>query len=121
MKKSFGLLAILFLLSGCAETIALLGPATTSAGGGKIAQSAFSSALSYGVKKQTGKSPMEHAMTYVKENNPKQKKEKCIFFLESTSSEVCAAAKKTIIETRKKIVEKSKTKFLNYKNWSSKF
>ena len=116
MKKIFSLLAMSVLLSGCVESMALIGPATTGAGSGKIAQSAMSSALSFGVKKQTGKSPMEHAMTYVKENNPNQKKEKCIFFLESTSSEVCAAAKKTIIETRKKIVEKSKTKFLNYKN-----
>jgi hypothetical protein len=116
MKKTIGTIAMLFLLSGCAETVALLGPASTSLGGGKVAQSAFSSALSFGVKQQTGKSPLEHAMTYVEDHNPKQKKEKCIFFLESTNSEICAAAKKNILETRKRIVESSKTEFLNYKN-----
>ena len=55
-------------------------------------------------------------MTYVEDHNPKQKKEKCIFFLESTNSEICSAVKKNILETRKRIVESSKTEFLNYKN-----
>ena len=64
MKKIFILSVALMLLSGCAESIALLGPASTSVTGGNIAQSTFSSAMSYGVKKQTGKSPMEHAMAY---------------------------------------------------------
>ena len=57
MKKIFSFLAMAFLLSGCVESMALLGPATTGAGSGKIAQSAMSSALSFGVKQQTGKSP----------------------------------------------------------------
>ena len=67
MKKIFSLLVALLLLSGCAESIALLGPASTSVTGGNIAQSSFSSAMSYGVKKQTGKSPVEHAMAYAEE------------------------------------------------------
>ena len=41
MKKILSLLATLFLLNGCAESIALLGPATSGAGSGKVAQSAF--------------------------------------------------------------------------------
>ena len=61
MKKIFGLLATLVLLNGCVESIALLG---TSAQNGKIFQSSLNSALNYGVKKQTGKTPLEHAVAY---------------------------------------------------------
>ena len=64
MKKILGFLLGLTLLTGCAESLALLGPTSTAVTGGNIAQSAFSSAVNYGVKKQTGKSPMEHAMAY---------------------------------------------------------
>ena len=117
MKKTLGLLGILFLLNGCAESIALLGPFTTGASSGKIAQSAASSAISFGVKKQTGMSPTEHALTYVNQNNPNNKKEKCVTFIESTNSEMCAAIKKDIAETRKMIVDKSKTTFLNYNSF----
>ena len=67
MKKFLGFLLGLILLTGCAESLALLGPTSTAVTGGNIAQSALSSAVNYGVKKQTGKSPMEHAMTYAEE------------------------------------------------------
>ena len=43
------------MLNGCVESMAFLGSATTGASSGKIIQSATSSAVSYGVKKQTGK------------------------------------------------------------------
>ena len=117
MKKILSLLSVLFLLNGCAESIALLGPGFTGASSGKIAQSAVSSAISLGVKQQTGLTPAEHALTYVNQNNPEDKKEKCVNFLESTNSEICSAVKKNILETRKMIVEKSKTKFLNYNSF----
>ena len=55
MKKILGSLLALTLLSSCAESLALLGPSSTAVTGGNIAQSAFSSAVNYGVKKQTGK------------------------------------------------------------------
>jgi len=115
MRKIYGLLTMLLILNGCAESMALLGPASTAIGGGNIAPSALSTAVTYGVKKQTGKSLTEHAMAYVKEHNPKNKKEKCIKFIESTNSEMCSAVKQNILETKNKIVEKSKTKFLNTK------
>ncbi len=117
MKKIFGLIGILFLLNGCAESIALLGPGFSGASSGKVAQSAVSSAISLGVKQQTGLTPAEHALTYVNQNNSEDKKEKCVNFLESTNSEICAAVKKNILETRKMIVEKSKTTFLNYNSF----
>jgi hypothetical protein len=104
MKRILTLLATLTLLSGCAETLALLAPATSGAGSGKIAQSAVSSVLSYGVKQQTGKSPSEHALIYVKKNNPERKKDACISFIKKTNSEVCAMIKKKISLTRAKII-----------------
>ena len=107
MKKIFSALALTFLFSGCVETIALIGPATTNAGTGKVAQSAVSSAVSFGVKKQTGKSPMEHAMTYAEEMNPQKKKEPCLSFAEKTNSEICAIVKKQLKITKSKILKKS--------------
>ena len=105
MKKVISLLFVLSLLTGCVESMALLGPATSGAGSGKIAQSAVSSAVSFGVKKQTGKSPGEHALAYVKKYNPESKKEKCIKFIDATNSEACAAVKENISKTKKKIVK----------------
>ena len=94
MKKTLSLLATLFLLNGCVESMALLGPAATGAGSGKISQSAVSSAVSYSVKQQTGKSPSQHALTYVKKHNPQKKKDTCISFIEKTNSELCVVLKK---------------------------
>ena len=108
MKKIFSLLAMSVLLSGCVESMALIGPATTGAGSGKIAQSAMSSGLSYAVKKQTGKSPMEHAITYAGEMNPQKNKEPCLSFAEKTNSEICAIVKKQLKITKSKISKRSK-------------
>ena len=105
MKKIFSVLAIAFLLSGCVESMALLGPASSVVGSGNVAQSAFSSAVSYGVKKQTGKSPSEHALAYVKKHNPENKNERCIKFIEKTNSKTCAALNENIDKTKKKFVE----------------
>ena len=55
MKKILGCLLGLTLLTGCAESLALLGPTSTAVTGGNMAQSAFSSAVNYSIKKQTGK------------------------------------------------------------------
>ena len=49
------------MLNGCAESLALLG---SSASNGRFVQSSLNSAISYGVKKQTGKTPLEHAIAY---------------------------------------------------------
>ena len=113
MKKIFTSLLLTLFVSGCAETMALLGPASTSLGGGNIAQSAFSSAVNYGVKKQTGKSPMEHAIAYAEKHNPERKKVKCVNFLEITENEVCSLLKKRVSELRRKIDVNSKIKILD--------
>ena len=105
MKKLVGLLITLLALNGCANSLAFLGPASTSVTGGNIAQSAFSSAVSYGVKKQTGKTPSQHVLAYVQKHNPENKKEKCIEFIDATNTKTCAAVKENLSETRKKIVK----------------
>ena len=110
MKKILGFLLGLTLLTGCAESLALLGPTSSAVTGGNIVQSTVSSALNYGVKKQTGKSPMEHAMAYAQEINPKKKKEPCLSFAEKTNSEICAIVKKQLRITKSKILKKSKEK-----------
>jgi hypothetical protein len=108
MKKILGFLLGLTLLTGCAESLALLGPSSTAVTGGNIAQSAFSSAVNYGIKKQTGKSPMEHAIAYADEINPEKKKEPCLLFTEKTNSEICAIVKKQLKITKSKILNKSR-------------
>ena len=108
MKKILGVLFGLTLLTGCAESLALLGPTSTAVTGGNIAQSALSSAVNYGVKKQTGKSAMEHAIAYAEEMNPQKKKEPCLSFFEKTNSEICAIVKNQIKITKSKILKISK-------------
>ena len=93
MKKILILLSTIFLLNGCAESLALLGP---SAANGKFVQSGLNSAISYGVKKQTGKTPLEHAIAYAETKNPERKKETCISSFEITRSEFCTIVKKQI-------------------------
>ena len=93
MKNILILLSTIFLLNGCAESLALLGTGTSN---GKILQSSLNSAVSYGVKKQTGKTPLEHAIAYAEEKNPERKKETCISSFEITRSEFCTIAKKQI-------------------------
>ena len=94
--------------------MALLGPATGAANG-KIVQGSIKSAVSYGVKKQTGKSPLEHAIAYAEEKNPNKKKEKCISFIEKTNSEACAIAKKQISLAQTKVKEIVAQKKISFK------
>ena len=110
MKKILGLLLGLSLLTGCVESLALLGPTSSAVTGGNIAQSAFSSAVNFGVKKQTGKSAMEHAIAYAEEVNTEKKKEPCLSFVEKTNSEICAIVKKQLELSKSKILMRSKEK-----------
>ena len=104
MKKVLISLLLLFLLNGCAESIALLG---TGASNGRIVQSSLNSAISYGLKSQTGKTPLEHAIAYAEKKNPGKKKDTCISSIERTRSEFCAVAKKQISLTTIALKEKT--------------
>ena len=111
MKKVTSLLLGFFILTGCAETVALLGPASTIASGatgGKLVQTSVSSAINYGVTKKTGKSPMKHALDYAEKNNPNKMKDRCISFVKETESEACYIAKKQISKVKEKAVNKIK-------------
>ena len=105
MKKLLLLLSTIFLLNGCAESLALLGPGASN---GRFVQSSLNSAISYGVKKQTGKTPLEHAIAYTKTKNPERKKETCISSFEITRSEFCTIAKKQISLTNTALADRTK-------------
>ena len=107
MKKVFFLLSTVLLLNGCAESVALLGGSVGGASNGKMLQSSLNSAISIGVKKQTGKTPLEHALAYAQERNPGKKQETCISFIERTRSEFCTVVNKQISLTNTAVKEKT--------------
>ena len=118
MKKILLLLSTIFLLNGCAESLALLGTSTSN---GRLVQSSLNSAISFGVKKQTGKTPLEHAIAYAEEKNPERKKETCISFIEKTRSEFCTILKKQISNKNTALLKETKEivkKFPNFKEIS---
>ena len=113
MKKVLVCIALTITLSGCAETMAFLGPVGTAAGGGNIVRSTVTSVVDYGIKKSTGKSSFEHAINYAEKHNPDRKKVKCVNFLEGTETEVCSILKKRVTELKSKINKSSKIKTLD--------
>ena len=80
MKKVFFLVTTLILLNGCAESVALLGSSVGGASSGKMLQSSLNSAVSYGVKHKTGKTPLGHVLAYAEEKNPEKKEREVFFF-----------------------------------------
>ena len=113
MKKNLCLLVIFTLLSGCFGSMAFLGSASTTAASGasgNIARGAFTSTVSYGVKKQTGKLPIEHAVSYAEKKNSLKKKEPCKSFAEKTNLKICSIVKKQLNLTKSKILKRSQEK-----------
>ena len=113
MKKIL-LIIPLLILTGCAETLAFLGPMTTGATSGTVARSSINAVSSYSIKKATGKSPMEHAYTYATKSNEEKIKIKkqpitsknCAEYLEPMGPASCSVI-------RDKISKLSKIKSLN--------
>ena len=112
MRKIFGFLITLLLLNGCAESVALLGTSVGGASNGKMLQSSLNSAISYGVKKETGKGPLEHAVAYAEKLNPEKKKEPCLSFIKKTNTEICAIVKKQLNLTKSKIINGTRNESL---------
>ena len=106
MKKIFILLASMFLLSGCIESLVTIGG---GAANGKLSQSSLQSAASYGVKKTTGKTPIGHAINLVKKENSKKNKS-CSTFDNKKDLELCLMLEKRISSMQAKVEEK---KYLN--------
>ena len=96
MKHLSVLLLFFFLLSGCYQTslAPMLGPAA-GASQGRIAHSAISSGISYGVKNQTGKYPIEHIL-----KREKNKIVKKIDLIEKEVVEKSIYAKNTLIDKK---------------------
>ena len=121
----------MFLLTGCIESMAVLGG---GAANGKLVQSSVQQGLSYGVKKQTGKTPFQHALALSKKKRILSKKEDCSSFADKKDLDICLMVKERIISKqaiikkniifekppknytsslRSSIDEKSKTKYLD--------
>jgi hypothetical protein len=104
MNKLLILLLSFIFLTGCINSMALLGPATGAANG-KVVQSSIQSVVSYGVKQQTGKSPFEHALAYSEQkdlencNEKKKETKKC-----STLREKLLSAK-SLVDKKDNIIE----------------
>ena len=108
MKKTFYLFSLLFLLNGCVESVALLGSSVGGASSGRLVQSTLQSTLSYGIKKQTGKTPLGHALAFAEKPNPEKKQDPCLSFIEKTNSKMCAMLKKKISLTKAKLNKNAK-------------
>ena len=118
MKKIVGLLFFSMFLTGCyTNSLTMVGPATGVASG-KLSETATSTTINHIVKKQTGKTPIEHVLS-----------EKQIKTLDKTKSKInpctknpdfCAVINKRIEKTRKQLlghnlqarIEKNHKRFL---------
>ena len=67
MFKCINLLIIFFLLNGCTQSVALLGPALSVATTGSVNQALLSGTINSGIKHQTGKGVSEHMVQSLNE------------------------------------------------------
>ena len=112
MKKVLCLLLSLCFVSGCYNSVAVLGP-MSGAANGKLVQSSVNTAINYGIKAKTGKTPLEHAFSGSSFNKKEVPNKPCVSFLESTTTEFCDVVKKNISDLYIKIAQQSKIKNLN--------
>jgi|TARA_B100000401_G_C52164549_1_gene420295 hypothetical protein len=103
MKNFLGILSLFFLMSGCyqASLAPMLGPAAT-ASQGNLAYSAASTGLSYGVKHQTGKFPVEHIF-----QREKQKIVKKIDLIETKIKDKSNSVRANIIDRKNNLQSKA--------------
>ena len=73
MRKILIILSSLLLLSACAQSTALIGPAITVGNTGNVMQAGFSYGSNMVIKNATGKTPTEHVTTYVEEKREEKK------------------------------------------------
>ena len=102
MRKTLSLLIFGLFLSGCyTSSLTMVGPATGVASG-KLSETIASTSINHIVKKQTGKTPLEHVLS-----------EKQIETLEETKAKIdpckqnkklCSALSARIKETRKQLI-----------------
>ena len=73
MRKILLIFFCCVLLNACGQTTALIGPAITIGNTGNVMQAGFSYSSNMAVKSVTGKTPGEHATSYVQEKREKKK------------------------------------------------
>ena len=73
MRKILIMIFSLALLSACAQSTALIGPAITVGNTGNIMQASFSYGSNMAVKRVTGKTPGEHATYFVIDKREEKK------------------------------------------------
>ena len=118
MRKIIGLLFFGIFLTGCyANSLTMVGPATGVASG-KLSETATSTTINHIVKKQTGKTPIEHVLSEKQINTIDKTKSKinpC-----NKNPDFCAVINKRIEKTRKQLlglnlqarIEKNHKRFL---------
>ena len=111
MKNLILALVALTFLSNCGAPIAMVGTASTSAAtaaSGNLSRSAFTSAVSVGMKKTTGLLPAEHMMNKFKKEINKNAKDK-VEILDQKKDKL----KNKVVEVKENIIINSRIKFLN--------
>ena len=84
MRKILIILLSLVLLSACAQSTALMGPAITVGSTGNVMQAAFSYGSNMAIKQTTGKTPEEIVTSYMEEKKEKKKiRKEMVSYLES--------------------------------------
>ena len=118
MRNLIGLLLLGLFLSGCyTNSLVYVGPATGVLQG-RTAESLISTSVNYAVKKQTGKSPIEHVLTreQITTYESKKKKlnpcEKNVEFCSSIKSRVEQMHQKLLISNLQARIDKAKARIL---------
>ena len=84
MRKILIILLSLVLLSACAQSTALIGPAITIGNTGNVMQAGFSFGSNMAIKQTTGKTSGEHLASYVEKKKEKKKiRKEIVSYLES--------------------------------------
>lgn len=73
MRKILIILLSFTLLSACAQSTVLIGPAITIGNTGNVMQAGFSYGSNMAVKRATGKTPEEYITSYVEEKRQEKK------------------------------------------------
>ena len=73
IKKYFIYIALGAILSGCAQSTAMLGPAITFASTGNVSQAGFTFATNKAVKKETGMDTVSFVSKKIEKKNSKTK------------------------------------------------
>ena len=88
MKKIIVIIISFVFLGACAQSTALIGPAITIGNTGNVMQAGFSYGSNMMIKNTTGKTPTEHATSYVDKKREEKKIRKEMISYLATHMEV---------------------------------